>query len=151
MTVDPLEDGTKHINISHQAKTPLGRMLSPPFESKFELPDDGSFRSVGGYWHWLLFGPEEGFREVSGEEVFLRGKFDDAVSQAQTREFQEKILRATWHKIRQNDNIFWRFQGNILPYRRYYVTEGKVVYPLDRKWMCEGIEVMTEYIDHNFW
>lgn len=149
--MNPLEDGTKHVNVSHDANTQLGRMLSPPYQSKFVLPDDGEFESVAGYWLWLVFDPNEGFREVSGETVFLRGTYDGAQEIVETQDFQEKILRATWHKIRQNNSIFWRFEQNILPYRRYYVGQGDIYKPSDAEWLCDGLKVMQDYIDQNFW
>lgn len=149
--IDPLEDGTKHINISYQAKTPLGRMLSPPYTAGFELPDDGYFLSVGGYWRWLVFDKEESHRTISGEEVFLSGSFDSAADIVKTQEFKEKILRATWHKIRQNHKIFWRFEDNVLSFERYYVYEDRVYKPSDAEWLCDGLTVMDEYIHQNFW
>lgn len=148
--MDPHEDGTKHLNVSHNAKTQLGRMLSPPYPAEVQLPDDGTFSSVGGYWCWLLWHREE-FRELSGENLFVEKEFPKARKQVESREFQEKILKATWHKIRQNSNIFWRFEQNILPFRRYYVMEDRIYKPSDAEWICDGLKTMIGYVDHNFW
>lgn len=148
---NPIKDGEDHINISYQGKTQLGRMLSPPYQAGFELPDDGRFLSVGGYWHWLVFGREEDYRRAFGDQVFLQGSFDSEAEIVKTQEFKEKILRATWHKIRQNHKIFWRFEENIKPFKRYYVYEDRKYRPSDAKWLPDGLEVMTSYIDKNFW
>lgn len=149
--MNPLEDGTKHVNISYQAKTPLGRMLSPPHPASFKLPEEGTFSSVGGYWYWLLFEPSPKHRSLSGEDVFVTNPNSEAQKQVKSQEFQQKILRATWHKIRQNNRIFWRFEQNILPYRRYYVGESDIYKPADAEWLCDGLTVMEDYIDNNFW
>lgn len=124
-------------------------MLSPPFSASFELPEDGSFESIGGYWWWLLSGKDKA-RKLSGKDVFTE-KNVGAKNRVKTEEFQDKILKATWHKIRQNQKIFWRFEQNILDFRRYYVHEGKLYRPSDSEWICDGLEVMSEYIDQNFW
>ena len=148
--MNPLEDGTKHLNITYQAKTQLGRMLSPPYKANFELSDDGKFQSVGGYWCWLIQN-EDRFRNMSGENVLVQKKIPDVKKKVSSQSFQEKILRATWYKIRQNQSIFWRFEQNILLFRRYYVAEGYTYRPSGKDWFCDGLEVMSDYIDQNFW
>ena len=148
--MNPLEDGTKHLNVTYQAKTQLGRMLSPPYKASFELSGEGKFQSVGGYWCWLIRDKNR-FRSMSGEDVLAQKKLPDVKKKVSAQSFQEKILRATWHKIRQNQSIFWRFEQNILPFRRYYVAEGYTYRPSDEEWFCDGLEVMSDYIDQNFW
>lgn len=149
--MDPQKDGTKHLNVTHSAKTQFGRMLSPPYEASFELSDSGEFQSVGGYWCWLLSGRKDKFREVSGEACLTESEFPGKQQTVASEPFQRKILRASWHKIRQNQTIFWRFEQNVLPFRRYYVGEGTIYKPSDAEWICDGLEVMSEYIDQNFW
>ena len=148
--MNPLEDGTKHLNVSYQAKTQLGRMLSPPYKAKFKLSDDGEFQSVGGYWCWLIKN-EDKLGTLSGEDVLVQKNFPEVREKVSSRRFQEKILRATWHKIRQNQKIFWRFEQNILPFRRYYVAKSSIYRPSDAEWFCDGLEIMSDYIDKNFW
>ena len=147
--MNPIEDGTKHLNVTYQAKTPLGRMLSPPYKASFNLSDEGKFQSVGGYWCWLIQNKDK-FRTLSGEDILVEKELPKAQEKIKRQRFQEKILRATWHKIRQNQNIFWRFEQNIFPFRRYYVGDS-IYRPSDAEWFCDGLEVMCDYIDQNFW
>lgn len=149
--MDPLEDGTKHINVHHKAKTPLGRMLSPPYRAAFRVRDHGTFQSVGGYWAWLLFDREDGFRDLSGEDILARQKFLPEQQTVASEAFQRKILKATWAKIRQNSTIFWRFQQNILPYRRYVVVEDTIYQPSSADWLLDGLSVMEEYTEKHIW
>jgi hypothetical protein len=148
--MDPQEDGTKHINVTYNSKTPFGRMLSPPYQAEFEISKEGRFESVGGYWCWLLFGDER-FRKASGENLLVGRSFEGAKAKTETDEFQKKVLKATWLKIRQNDKIFSRFEQNILPFHRYYIGESHIYKPSDAEWFCEGLDKMVEYIDKNFW
>lgn len=128
--MDPIEDGTQHINISQSGKTPLGRMLAPPFEVSFEIGGN-RYDSVEDYWRSLV--SEHG-------EDFTR-----------TEEFRRCILRATWKKINQNHSIFWRVEQNILPYRRYFVYEDDVYVSKEERWFCKGINVIEDHIEQNFW
>lgn len=58
---DPKMDGVTHINIYSKGKTQLGRVASNFAYFPFEIPNDGRFSSVEGYWHWL--GLEENLKE----------------------------------------------------------------------------------------
>lgn len=149
--IDPQEDGTKHLNVTYNSKTQLGRMLSPPYPATFTLSDHGDFQSVAGYWLWLVSGRKDQFREASGEKCLTDSKFPSVQQKVDTDQFQSKILKATWVKIRENDNIFSRFQQNILPFRRYYIGEGRIYKPSDSEWFCDGLDEMTEYIEKTFW
>lgn len=148
MQVDPLEDGTKHINVHYKAKTPLGRMLSPPYRAAFSVREHGTFQSVGGYWAWLVFDRKDGFRDLSGEDVLVRQNFDVDTG---AEDFRKKILHPMWQKIRQNSTIWWRFQQNILPYRRYTLVEDTIYQPSSADWLIDGLSVMEEYTEKYIW
>lgn len=146
--IEPKEDGFTHVNIYSQGKTQLGKMLSNFYEFEIKTPD-GKFMSVEAYWYWLGIADceeKEVLRNLSGYEAKKVGselekkhgrRFDD--------DFQRKILKAIWYKVRKNKHMFGRFAK--LPFEHYYNYGGKVVdVKVKHLWMVEGIDKMREQI-----
>jgi predicted NAD-dependent protein-ADP-ribosyltransferase YbiA (DUF1768 family) len=110
---------------------------------------DGVFRSVEAYWYWLGIADcaeKEILRSLSGYQAKkvgneLKKKFDGRIDE----EFESKILKAIWYKVKRNTHMFGRFAE--LPFEHYYNFGGKIVDVKDKYlWMIEGIDKMRLHI-----
>lgn len=147
--IDPALDGFEHINIYSQGQTPLGRMLSNFTHYKIKTAD-GWFESVEGYWHWLGIEEcleKEELRQLYGIAAKKRGNELRKIKQAKVEpEFQDKILKAIWYKVKRNQ---WLFDPkyDLLPLEHYYVFKGAVRDVKEKYlWMIDGIDKMRKYI-----
>lgn len=149
MMINPKEDGITHINIYSQSKTNIGKMLSNFYRFRINT-DDGVFYSVEAYWYWLSIEdcPEkEILRELSGYEAKKVGKqLEKQFSRRHDDNFEKKILKAIWCKVRRHSHMFSGRFGK-LPFEHYYNFGGKVVDVKENHlWMVEGIDKMRNYI-----
>ena len=145
-------DGTRHINIYSQGKTPLGRMLSNFFRFRFTC-EDGTFESVEGYWHWLgikecqekdvlkhMYGYEA---KKTGEELKRR------IGKHHVDRFCEKVLGAIWLKIKSSTQYFGDTRLNSLPLEHYYNFSGKIIDVKTKYlWLIDGIDEMRRSAIH---
>jgi hypothetical protein len=140
-------DGVHHINIYSKGKTELGRWLSNFAHSPIDLPEDGHFESIEGYWYWLGTRDERlrttyGFRakEIGRQRKPSQNPVD----------FEERIKRALDTKLKSNLAMLTEFAVSILPFRHYYEW-GKPPKPLRRKdggypWIIEHLEARRKLL-----
>lgn len=150
--IDYTQDGITHINIYSQGKTQLGKMLTN-FSRFHIVTSDGDFESVEGYWHWLGIEdcPEkEKLRNLYGYSAKKYGAELKQFKKSRTdEEFEKKILKAIWYKVKRNAKLFTVDNIN-LPLEHYYLF-GTKIHNVKGKyiWMIEGIEKMREYLIKN--
>jgi transposase len=147
------KDGKEHVNVYSIGKTELGRFLSNFAHTPIDLPIDGHFESIEGYWHWL--GTSHPDREV------LRGMYGLAAQKAgrkfkdpryetykyyikKDHRFKAKIKAAIRIKIENNKVMKRQFIRNTLPLLHYYVFSSYVKVPADAEWLLKSIESIRE-------
>lgn len=59
-------DGIDHLNISVNAGTDLGKILSPEWRKKFYVPHMGEFNSSRAFANWMVSGGDEELRYHTG-------------------------------------------------------------------------------------
>ncbi len=140
--IDPSNDGVDHINIYSKGATSLGRWLSNFTECDITT-EDGDFKSIEGYWYWLLSdSPEkERLRNLSGWKAKSFGREIKASDWCQDNWFQDKIKKALKEKIKQAPE---NFKTSTLPFTHYYVYGGKVVEVTHGGWIIEYIEELRK-------
>ena len=144
--IDPSLDGITHINIYSKASTKLGRALSNFAPLGFELPDDGRFESVEGYWYWLGTGCKyDKLRTLSGYEAKKYGRrFERVVVDG----FEEKIKRALKCKLDSHPGLKKAFTDSTLPFKHYYYygepSNAKVVNVENSDWIVDYIHELRE-------
>ena len=63
------------------------------------------------------------------------------------KDFENKILKAIWYKVRRHSNMFLNNKIAGLPFEHYYNFSGKVVDVKEKYiWMINGIDKMRKYI-----
>ena len=137
--IDPSLDGITHINIYSKASTKLGRALSNFAPLGFELPDDGKFESVEGYWYWLGTGcKHERLRALSGYEAKKYGK---RLERIKVDNFEEKIKVALRCKLETHLGLKKAFTESVLPFKHYYYygepANAKVVNVENCDWIVD--------------
>jgi hypothetical protein len=139
---DPEKDGIDHINIFSRGKTELGRILSNLYAAWFEHPEDGWFRSIEAYWHYLKINhpQREELRATSGPKALrlgrdLRRTYGERKISEQ--EFQRKIRLALEAKSAQYSLIRDLLTESDLPFRHYYVYFSKTVVNGSHQWVVE--------------
>lgn len=146
--IDPSLDGVTHINIYSKASTKLGRALSNFAPLGFELPDDGRFESVEGYWYWLGTGCKyDKLRTLSGYEAKKYGRrFERVVVEG----FEEKIKVALRCKLETHLGLKKAFTESVLPFKHYYyygqADNAKVVNVENCDWIVDYLhELRSEF------
>lgn len=117
--------------------------------------DDGDFLSVEGYWYWLSIDDSvrerEELRYLYGFNAKSRGKeilkeTNDGKSSRFEPDFENKILKAIWYKLRRNANLLTP-EYRRLPIVHYYCYGGKVVDVTSKyQWLIDGITKMRDYL-----
>jgi hypothetical protein len=108
------------------------------------------FSSVEGYWYWLGIedcSEKEILRNLSGFQAKDTGnKLKKKYSTRIDTEFQDKIIRAIWAKVKQKMSMF-KCETASLPFEHYYNYGGKVVDVKEKYiWMMDGIDKMRKYV-----
>lgn len=117
INMNPENDGIDHINVYSKGQTRLGRFLSNFADTPFDHPEYGRFRTVEGFWYWLMTGLEE-LRHLPGWECKELGK-------------RAKIKRT---QLEAYPRMKEMLQKNTLPLAHYYVYNGKVIEPKEWTW-----------------
>ena len=147
------EDGIDHINVYSKAKTELGRWLSNFSYSPINLDSHGKFKSIEGYWYWLVLNLNSGInfnelREVYGFEAKKVGrelislhlsKKTKEESSANTSTFKNLIKRAIDTKLKSNLVKLEDLKQSSLPLVHYYEYGGKRV-DAGYEWIVEHLE-----------
>ena len=124
----PDMDGITHINIYSKGQTELGRFLSN-FSYSPIMTEDGAFQSVEGYWYWLGL-RHEGLRHLSGFQAKQFGKELRTYTTPYVMsegDFKRKIEMACRIKIQSNMKMLSLLVNSTLPFKHYYVMNGRVM------------------------
>lgn len=142
-------DGITHINIYSRGKTSLGRALSN-FANTPVITTDGKFESIEGYWYWLscpeTYPYKNDFRKLVGNDAKVRGREIGARDWLEAPMFKLKIYNAMLTKCILNDKILQEFLENKLPFRHYYVMSGRVIEPVEGKWIIDMWTFLQEQL-----
>lgn len=133
---DPDLDGAYHLNVYSKAKTELGRWMSNFAHQPMNVPGDGAFNSVEGYWYWIGC-QHERLRQLSGYEAKKFGKACPAVLPALLEEeFQAKIRAAIVAKAYVRPDMLAQLRASTLPLAHYYVF-GTTVRDAGYQWILD--------------
>lgn len=121
-------DGIDHINIYSRGKTELGRMLSNFYEFNL-IVSDGQFKSIEGYWYWLLAGKQkdrEILRTLSGYNAKSIGrKIAEKDWPTQNLDlFKKLIFGACIVKLDSVPYLCRLLHETDLPFSHYYVSKN---------------------------
>ena len=146
-------DGITHINIYSAGETELGRALSNFSYFPFEMPEDGHFNCIEGYWYWLLI-PESNPRR--NDLRVCQGHIAKQLGRDLLREyinapplvtpapvFKKKILTAIRMKA-ENPKLRKMLVESSLPFDHYYVYGNKKVKPSEHWWVIEEWELIRQ-------
>lgn len=121
---NPQEDGITHINTHTKAKTPLGQILSPSYDTgePFHHPTLAHFRSVENLWHYLNTG---GTRDnIRTMEPHVARNFVRLTKKFQCDKFAELTVDATILKLQTHTDWVHAMINETLPFDHYFV-KGK--------------------------
>lgn len=133
MIYRPKNDGITHINVYSNGKTKLGRLLSNFADTPFRIPFWGEFRSVEGFWYWVMTGDER-LRYTVGFEAKQLGKDLTRIRNHPTLRELRIAYRA---KLLYNPKILKLLRENKLPLVHYYVYDGMPVPAKQWEWTAE--------------
>lgn len=114
-------DGKDHINIYSKGKTELGRFLSNFSLSPINLKNDGYFKTIEGYWHWLEI-KDSRFRNLCGYDAKQLSK--KLEKNKNVENFEEKIKEAIDVKLKQHPDFLHLLGKSTLPLCHYYYFNG---------------------------
>lgn len=123
-------DGDTHVCIDIDGKTELGRMLSHYYESNFEHPVFGSFKTLEGFWRYINCDDEgskrrDEFRTISGRGV---NKISRTMAKRNVKNFKEIIYEANYHRIMSDKKLYDLFVNSTLPFDYYFLFgENKII------------------------
>ncbi len=126
-------DGIDHINVYSKGQTLLGTLLSNFADTPFNHPKHGHFRTVEGFWYWIMTGLEE-LRFLPGWECKTIGK---SAEPYRTHPTESELLEAYRAKLEAHPKIADILKNNKLPLAHYYVYNGKVVEPKEWQWTAQ--------------
>lgn len=131
--MNPENDGIDHINVYSKGKTTLGRLLSNFANTPFEIPGQGKFRTVEGYWFWIITGVES-LRILEGWAAKETAKM---LPKKRTHPTESELLEAYRAKLKAHPRIRTMLKENKLPLAHYYVYNGRVVEPKEWQWTAQ--------------
>lgn len=141
----PADDGRTHINVYSKGATLLGRLLSNFAHTPINLPRDGVFASIEGYWYWLPT-RDDRLRKLVGFEAKQLGKMLRSKDEwAITPEFKVAIVEALRAKLVQSPGLLDMLRDSDAPLLHYYVyrLSGKeqiVDKTVEAYWMLQVFE-----------
>lgn len=133
--INPNEDGITHINIYSKGKTEIGQWLSNFSLSPFIHPEDGSFKSIEGYWYWLS-SKDNWLRALYGFKAKEYGRKIGAKDWLEDEEFKRKIKLAIITKLetyKKSEEVIY----SSLSFTHYYDYDGRIVEPKEGKWLID--------------
>lgn len=143
----PADDGVTHINSHVKAKTRLGRILAPSYNTGEQIhhPILGPFRTVENLWCYLNTG---GTRDqIRAMEPHVARNFVKlSEKKYQCDKFKELILDATLLKLQSNSYYERLMMENELPFDHYYLN-GKDRLPIRPSHHALFISVLNDCRD----
>jgi hypothetical protein len=136
-------DGLDFINIYSKGVTEVGRYYSHFTYAPIEIPGDGHFDSVEGYWYWLTR-RDDILRELWGYPAKSVGKALPKVCEVE--DFMERICLANDLKLKANPEMMIRFAKTTLPLTHFYVYGSRVVEPQGYEWIIEHLSLRRQQL-----
>jgi len=141
LLINPFLDGVTHINVYSKAHTQLGKFLSNFALSPIET-EDGNFKSIEGYWYWLL-SKDDRLRKLFGFSAKKLGRsITGEINKDDDEDFKLKIKIAFVKKISLNEKMWNELRNTKVPLTHYYVMNGIAVFPKHGNWLVEFIDDM---------
>jgi hypothetical protein len=132
-------DGTTHINVYSKGATELGRWLSNWAYAPIEIPVEGHFDTIEGYWYWLVL-RDDRLRTMTGSEAKQFWKrYKPAAPPKADPDFKDKIRQAIDTKLITYPQRYVELGSTILSLTHYYVYGGKRVYPTKHQWVIDHL------------
>ncbi len=145
---DPNRDGIDHINVYSQGLTWLGRFLSNFYEWPIQT-DDGSFKTVEGYWYYLSTWDDR-LRTTNGWDSKKLGRELRGNDWIEDGSFKNKIRKAITIKVITNPQAVEFLKKTDLPFTHYYVFKG-IIYAVPKaQWILDFLEFLRKDIKENF-
>jgi len=145
----PANDGIDHINIYYKGKTSLGKLLSNLAHTPIEIPEDGIFQSVEGYWFWLgtskRIPRRESLRDLYGTDARKTGKILCDRNYMPTEKFHKKIYIAFAIKVASNKTLHNLLYKSTLPFTHYYVYGNNKI-DAGFEWQIECWNKIRQYL-----
>ena len=126
MSIPEGQDGVTHINIYSQGETELGRRMSNWAACRIDLPEDGYFDSIEGYWYWLG-NREVKMRGLVGYQAKKIGRELPRVYTMDEELFKIKIKIAMRVKVNSWPSFKKMLKESTLPFSHYYSYGGKKI------------------------
>jgi hypothetical protein len=120
------EDGIKHINISVNGKTELGKKLDIFYHAPFPIERDGTleeYNCLSGFWYYLTTLNED-FKKLSGKACLLKGKTEEKINTLPSN-FQELFCNALLSRILSDENLVEELINSTLPFKYYFIKYDK--------------------------
>ncbi len=135
---DESKDGIEFINVYSKGKTSLGKKLSNFAYSPIKLKDDGNFKSIEGYWYWLITN-DDNLRNLWGFEAKRYARSIGAEDWIEDPKLKKKVLIAIREKIIQN-KIYLDMIKSDLPFVHFYEYKGRVIPVPKADWIMDYLE-----------
>lgn len=151
--LNPLHDGSTHVNVYSKGKTMLGRELSNLSRNKLTHPSYGTFASLEGYWYWLATGKKhEILRDMTGVLAKKEGK---ALERIFNPYFQKEFKQGMLCRLLANPHLFNLLRDNTLPLTHYYYygdeTNCKVIdVSGTHQWQLDYYQQLTTMTENSF-
>lgn len=138
----PATEGRDHINAYSKSKTALGKRLTNMAGIPVNIPDEGVFETIEGYWYWLSTGRQ--YEELRHMDGFNAKKFGKNLPRFEVPDFKDKIRYALWLRFEQNPTLKENLIKSHLPIVHYYHwndDDRTVAYPLF-DWVTDELNLL---------
>ena len=147
INIDPAKDGVSHLNVYSRARTKLGRFLSN-FSDCWIQTDDGTFRTIEGYWYWLSTNDYR-LRKTNGPESKRLGRLLRGDDWPKDSIFELKIKRAIAFKMKSPLGRELLNSTTRLPLFHYYVdARDRAIHVDDGLWILAHMEEVWDEIQN---
>lgn len=147
--LEPHSEGRSHIRISSASRTLLGRLLANEAATPFELPNEGTFSSLEGYWAFVKAGG--GVNPLRVMDFDTRGVFGPPalrltahVDKRFDPQFRRRICKALDAKVEWNADVHKLLIENTLPLVRYDVIDGETFINPNQRWFMDHLEALVQ-------
>jgi hypothetical protein len=160
--INPADDGITHINVYTKGNTELGRLLSnmahTPFTYKDRYGTIFQLLNVEQYWYYRKLSPlttDSRLQRLFSLNGFAAKKLGQeiqkslnlrAVDSESIECFRYDILHCIQSKIFQNKRLLTLLLNNTLPFKHYYVYNGRVTNLPEYDWLLDGILLIQNYL-----
>lgn len=146
----PATEGHDHVNAYSRSTLLVGRLLSNFAHTPFEVPEDGAFESVEGYWYWLACEGKPGreqLRALHGWKAKDVGRKLRGTDWPTFAGFRDKILKAAAAKLEAHPDLCRMLaQTGDLPITHYYVYNGVSKQVTGGAWEWKAYERMRSVL-----